>query len=126
MDPLIKKGIPNQSLCQGKCLPDPFNISNDKLWKAFHLPVGVTPDTRCPDGSGIQGIALPTMPRGFVGLLSNQVAVNDLTAEAILQRSKELALQALLVDPVVDKVDAAQDLIEAMISLQPEYLGYLG
>ena len=77
------------------------------------------------DGAGIEGIALPSKPRGFVGLLSNQVAVHDLTAEAVLHESKELALQALLVDPVVDKVDAAKELIEAMISLQPEYLSYL-
>jgi alpha-galactosidase len=77
-------------------------------------------------GDGIEGIALPTMPKGFIGLLSNQVAVHDLTAEAILHESKELVLQALLLDPVVDKVDAAEKLIETMISLQPEFLGYLG
>jgi len=76
-------------------------------------------------GSGIEGIALPTMPKGFIGLLSNQVGVHDLTAEAILHESKELVLQALLLDPVVDKVDAAEKLIEMMISLQPEFLGYL-
>jgi len=76
-------------------------------------------------GDGIDGIALPGMPRGFAGLLSNQVAVHDLTAEAIIRGSKALALQALLVDPIVDKVDAAEDLIEMMISLQPEFLGYL-
>lgn len=77
------------------------------------------------DASGVHGIALPSMPKGFAGLLSNQVAVHDLTAEAVLQESKDLVLQALLVDPVVDKVDAAEKLIETMISLQPEYLGYL-
>jgi alpha-galactosidase len=77
------------------------------------------------DGRGIHGITLPSMPKGFAGLLSNQVAVHDLTADAILHESKQLVLQALLVDPVVDRVDAAEDLIEAMISLQPEYLGYL-
>ncbi len=48
-----------------------------------------------------------------------------MTAEAILEGSKDLVLQALLVDPVVDKVDAAAELIEMMISLQPEYLAYL-
>ena len=77
------------------------------------------------DATGIEGIALPSMPKGFVGLLSNQVAVHDLTAEAILHGSKDLALQALLVDPVVDKVGAAEELVEVMISLQPEHLGYL-
>jgi len=32
---------------------------------------------------------------------------------------------ALLVDPIVDKVSAAEKLIDQMIALQPEYLGYL-
>ena len=77
------------------------------------------------DAQGVHGIALPTMPRGFGGLLANQVAVHDLTAEAVLHQSKKLALQALLVDPVVDRVDAAEELLEHMISLQPDYLGYL-
>ena len=77
------------------------------------------------DDRGIEGIALPSMSKGFIGLLSNQVAVHDLTAEAILNQSKELVFQALLVDPVVDKVENAEKLIETMISLQPEYLGYL-
>ena len=77
------------------------------------------------DGKGVEGIALPDMPKGFAGLLSNQVAVHDLTAEAVLQGSRDLVLQALLVDPVVDKVGAAEALIDHMISLQPEHLGYL-
>ena len=47
------------------------------------------------------------------------------TAEAVLQKSKRLVLQALLVDPVVDKVGAAEELIDTMIELQPEHLGYL-
>ncbi len=78
------------------------------------------------DQKGLSGIRLDRMPRGFAGLLANQVAVHDLTAQAILDRSKDLVLQALLVDPVVDRVRMAEPLIETMIELQPEYLGYLG
>jgi len=77
------------------------------------------------DGKGVHGIALDAMPKGFGGLLCNQVAVHDLTAEAIIEQSKDLALQALLVDPVVDKVGAAAELLDMMISLQPAHLGYL-
>jgi alpha-galactosidase len=65
------------------------------------------------------------MPRGFAGLLCNQVAVHDLTAEAVLSGSRDAVIQALLVDAVVDKVDAAVDLVEMMISQQAEYLGYI-
>lgn len=77
------------------------------------------------DGKGIAGIRLDAMPKGFAGLLANQVAVHDLTAQAIIDGSKDLVVQALLVDPVVDQVGNAAPLVEAMISLQPEYLDYL-
>ena len=77
------------------------------------------------DGGGIEGIRLDSMPRGFAGLLSNQVAVHDLTAEAVIHASKEAAIQALLVDVNVDTVAPAVDLVEMMISQQGEYLGYL-
>ena len=77
------------------------------------------------DEQGVHGVRLDSMPRGFAGLLANQVAVHDLCAQAIIDGSRDLVLQALLVDPVVTKVGAAEDLIEQMIALQPEYLGYL-
>jgi alpha-galactosidase len=77
------------------------------------------------DGNGVEGIRLENMPRGFSGLLANQVAIHDLSAQAIIEGSRDLVLQALLVDPIVDKVDAAEELIGKMIALQPEYLGYL-
>ncbi len=77
------------------------------------------------DQKGISGIRLDAMPRGFAGLLANQVAVHDLIAQAIIEQSKDLVVQALLVDPVVDRVGAVEPLIEAMVELQPEYLGYL-
>ncbi|HIF97630.1 MAG TPA: alpha-glucosidase [Myxococcales bacterium] len=77
------------------------------------------------DGNGVSGVRLENMPRGFSGLLANQVAIHDLSAQAIIDGSKDLVLQALLVDPIVDKVSAAEKLIDQMIALQPEYLGYL-
>ena len=77
------------------------------------------------DASGIDGIPLDAMPKGFAGLLSNQVAVHDLTAEAILNASKEAAIQALLVDVNVDRVAPVADMVDMMISQQAEYLGYL-
>lgn len=77
------------------------------------------------DGKGVEGIRLDAMPRGFAGLLANQVAVHDLTAQAVIEGSKSLVAQALLVDPVVDKAGAVEPLIEAMVELQADYLGYL-
>jgi alpha-galactosidase len=76
------------------------------------------------DRKGIEGIPVD-VPRGFAGLLTNQIGVHDLLAQAILEGSKDLVVQALLVDPTVDRVDAVEPMVDSMISLQPDYLGYL-
>jgi alpha-galactosidase len=65
------------------------------------------------------------LPHGFAGLLANQIAVHDLTAEAVLTGSKNAALQALLVDPIVDKYASAKELLDTMLELQAEYLAYI-
>jgi alpha-galactosidase len=77
------------------------------------------------DGRGVHGVKLGALPKGFWGLLNNQVAVNDLTVEAVLTGSREIALQALLVDPVVDSVEAAEKTLEAILEYQKQYLGYI-
>jgi len=77
------------------------------------------------DKDGVHGVKLGKLPRGFAGLLNNQVAVNDLTVEAALAGSRELALQALLVDPVIDNVAAAEAALDAILEYQQDYLGYI-
>ena len=77
------------------------------------------------DAKGVHGVALGKVPRGFAGLLNNQVAVDDLTVEAVLEGSRELALQALLVDPVVDSVVGAERTLDTILSLQADFLSYI-
>lgn len=77
------------------------------------------------DKKGIHGVKLGLLPKGIAGLLNNQVAVHDLCIEAALTGSKELALQALLVDPVVDSVRGAEQTLDTILELQKEYLGYI-
>ncbi|MBU2514273.1 alpha-glucosidase [bacterium] len=74
---------------------------------------------------GVVGVPLGDLPKGFAGLLHNQVAIHDMTAEACLSGSKDIVMQALLVDPVVDKVSAAEKMLDTMLDLQQEYLGYI-
>ena len=75
--------------------------------------------------NGVTGIPLGRLPKGVAGLLQNQVAVHELTVEAVLEKSKSAALQALLVDPVVDSVKAAEKTLEKILELQNPYLDYL-
>jgi len=74
---------------------------------------------------GLEGIAFPDYPKGFAALLRNYTGVYDLTAEAILQKSKDLAIQALLVNPVVTACARVPELVDVMIERQAQWLGYL-
>ncbi|MCC3719228.1 alpha-glucosidase [Rouxiella badensis] len=76
------------------------------------------------DRKGIHGIKVD-IPSGIGGLLSNQIAIHDLTAEAVLQGSRDLVIQALLVDSVNDKCRAIPELVDVMISRQSPWLDYL-
>ena len=55
----------------------------------------------------------------------NQTSVMRLTAEAVLEKSKAKALKALLADPVVDNAVAAEKMLDNMIEIQKQHLGYL-
>ena len=51
--------------------------------------------------------------------------MQDLTAEAVLTGSRDIALQVLLVDLVVNRVQHVEQLLETMLDLQREYPGHL-
>jgi alpha-galactosidase len=77
------------------------------------------------DKDGVHAVRMGRLPAGFLGLLTNQVGVHDLTADAILQKSRSAALQALLVDPVVNRYDGIEEMLDTMIEYQEKWLGYL-
>ena len=100
------------------------NIPNNGLltdlpdWIAVEVPATV-------DKDGVHGIPMGRLPSGFLGLLMNQVAVHDLTAEAVLKKSRKAALQALLVDPVTIRYQGVEEMLDTMIMYQERWLGYL-
>ncbi len=75
--------------------------------------------------NGIKGIGFPDYPKGFGALLRNYTGTYDLTAEAVLQQKKDLVIQALLVNPVVDSVRRIPELVDVMIDRQSRWLDYL-
>jgi alpha-galactosidase/6-phospho-beta-glucosidase family protein len=77
------------------------------------------------DRHGVHGIKLGNLPKGIAGLMNNQFAVNDLVVEAAIQQSRDLVLQALLVNPLVDSTKKAEQVLEEMLEVQKPYLGYL-
>lgn len=104
--------IPNKN-SDGKRL-----IENLPDWIVVEVPAIV-------NHKGLHGVVLGDLPHGFGGLLNNQAAVHDLTADAVINKSKALALQALLVDPIVGQYDGLEEMLDTMIEYQEKWLGYL-
>ena len=98
--------IPNSGLVRN--LPD---------WITVEVPAVI-------NAEGIHGIPVE-LPPGILGLLTNQIGIHDLTAEAVLQKSREMALQALMVDPVVTVADRLPEMLDHMIADQSPWLDYL-
>ncbi len=103
---------------------DAVNIPN----KGFipTLPDGIAVEVPAAvNGSGVQGVAFPDYPKAFAALLRNYVGVYDLTVDAALQESRDLAVQALLVNPLVTEFRRIDELVDVMIGKQHQWLGYL-
>ena len=98
-------------------IPNAGFIADLPDWIAVEVPANVNAD-------GVHGIPVD-VPAGIRGLLTNQVGVHNMTAEAILQKKRDLVIQALLVDPVVTVSRGISDLVDHMIAEQSPWLDYL-
>jgi alpha-galactosidase len=103
---------------EGVNLPNAGLIAHLPEWLAVEVPATI-------DAEGVHGEALGELPHAFAGLLYNQIAVHEMTAEAVLSGSRQAVLQALLVDPIVDRYHGMEELVDTMLELQADYLGYI-
>ena len=101
-----------------------INVRNEGLIDCLpeEMPVEVPGIVR---NRKLEGVSLKFYPAGFGALLQNQVGTTLLTTEAIRRKSKMVAKQALLTDPVFNRSAVVDDLLETMIQLQYPYLDYL-
>jgi alpha-galactosidase len=72
--------------------------------------------------AGVDPVAVGPLPEAIAGMCRLQLAIQELLVEAYRERSRELLLQALLLDPVVDNAGAARQMMEELLRLQAEYL----
>jgi len=97
------------------------NLPNDGV--ITNLPKDLV--VECPaivNREGIQAIKLGDYPKGLAALLQTQASVQDLVVDAILKRSKKLALQAFLADPVINSTSQAKIILESMLKLQKKFI----
>lgn len=116
--PIIEGIVDDESYEEGAVnIPNKGLIPDLPDWLVLEVPAVVS-------AKGFEGIAPNIASKPFLGLLHNQVAIHDMTAEAILTGSKEALVNALMVDPVVDVYRSLDKLVDTMLELQPKYLGY--
>jgi len=72
--------------------------------------------------AGVQPVSLGPLPDPVAKLMTIQVNVQQLAVEAAVHASKELALQALLIDPVVNSAAAARNLLDELWEINRPYI----
>jgi alpha-galactosidase len=74
------------------------------------------------DADGIHPVSLGPLPDPIAKLLTMQVHVQQLAVEAAVHASKEIALQALLIDPVVNSAEAAERILDELWEINRPYI----
>ena len=78
------------------------------------------------DVTGIHPVSLGPLPDAVAKLMTIQVQLQQLAVEAAMQASKEIALQALLLDPVVNSAVAARSLLDELWEANRPYIRNCG
>jgi alpha-galactosidase len=94
-----------------------------------NLPADACVEVACMvDGNGVQPTRYGALPRQMAALCSSNLSMFDLGAQAAIERSKELAIHALMLDPLTAAVltpaqirAMALELFEAEAAFLPDY-----
>lgn len=73
-------------------------------------------------GAGVSPLRMDTLPAGIASLCATQIGVQGLAVEAAVTGSRDLALQALLADPVIRSAKAAEAILDELLILETEHL----
>ncbi len=74
------------------------------------------------DATGVHPVSLGPLPDAIAKLLTVQVQVQQLAIEAAVRASKEIALQALLIDPVINSASAAEKILNELWAVNKPYI----
>jgi alpha-galactosidase len=74
------------------------------------------------DAAGVHPVSLGPLPDAAAKLLLQQASVQQIAAEAAVRGSKELAMQALLLDPVITSTDAAKAILDELWEINKPYI----
>ena len=75
------------------------------------------------NGSGITPLAVGDLPSGIAAVLTARALQQEVTVEAALERDKDLAVEALVLDPLVPDSRTARAILHDAALAQPRTLG---
>jgi len=73
-------------------------------------------------GMGFQGLTFPPLPDGIAALCRRELELSSLVVDAAVSGDRQLALQALLLDPMVTDIDTARAILDDFLEDFSQYL----
>lgn len=106
----------SNELLESSNLPNEGYIRNLPAYAVVEVPAIVS-------GNGVNGLALGIeLPRAIAAVCSAQVQVQHLAVDAAVKGDRDLALQALLVDPNMPSAAAAIRIFDELMEVNKPYL----
>ena len=109
-----------------------IQMNSDLVWEAVNVP-NQGQITNLPLGAiielpgvlnadGVTGVHIGAMPEGIAELLRREITISHLTADSVVSGDRQLALQALLLDPVIRDMDVAKQILDEYLLAYQEHL----
>jgi len=100
-------------------VPNAGFIPNLPEWAIVEVPATV-------DATGVHGVNVGPLPEPIAAMCRTQIAVQDRAIEAAVHGDRNAALQALLLDPVVNSISQAEAILEEMLEVHKDFLPQFG
>jgi alpha-galactosidase len=96
-------------------VPNAGFIPNLPDWAIVEVPATV-------DATGVHGVHVGPLPEPIAAMCRTQIAVIDRMVEAAVHGDRNAALQALLLDPVVNGISQAEVILDEMLEVHKDFL----
>jgi alpha-galactosidase len=107
--------------CAGNEYAQAVNLPNQG--QIANLPEGAIVETPAIiSGMGIQPLTMGALPPGVAELLRREITVGQLCVDAAVRGDRQIALQSLLLDPVITDLDIARQILNDYLTAYREYL----
>ena len=109
-----------------------IQMNSDLVWEAVNVP-NRGQITNLPKGAivelpgvlnaeGVTGVHIGPLPEGIAELLRREITISHLTVDSVVRGDRQLALQALLLDPVIRDMDVAKQILDEYLIAYREQL----